>query len=292
MEAAELKQLQEMSLEEKITYSLGIIRCWYEAWQGRVYVSFSGGKDSTVLLHLVRMMYPDIPAVFIDTGLEYPEIRSFVRRIDNVVWLKPKKPFYKIVKEHGYPVISKEVAGQIRDVRTTKSVKLLMKRLCGLSGSHTGKLPKKWHFLLGAPFKISEKCCYHLKKAPVLKYEKTSGRMVYLGDAASNSSYRKQQVLLSGCNAYESKRPVSRPLAIWTERDIWAYKELFGIEFSSLYSMGWDRSGCMFCMFGVHLEDPPNRFQRMKETHPKHWEYCIHRLGLKQVLDFIGVPYE
>ena len=58
-----------------------------------------------------------------------------------------------------------------------------------------------------------------------------------------------------------------------------------------LTTTGAKRTGCMFCMFGVHLEKEPNRFQRMALTHPKQYEFCIHKLGCGKVLDFLGVPY-
>ena len=70
----DLKELQSKSLEEKIQISTARIIEWYEHWDGKVAVSFSGGKDSTVLLDLVRNVYPDVIAVYSDTGLEFPEI--------------------------------------------------------------------------------------------------------------------------------------------------------------------------------------------------------------------------
>lgn len=103
-------------------------------YKGKVYISFSGGKDSTVLLDIARRLFPDIEAVYIDTGLEHPELRDFVKTIDNVTWLKPEMNFRKVIEQYGYPLISKEVAnaiyyyrkilsvGQLRDLMTTANI--------------------------------------------------------------------------------------------------------------------------------------------------------------------------
>lgn len=152
-----LSQRQGLPLEIKVEMSRTRIKSWYKSWNGEVYISFSGGKDSTVLLHLVRSCYPDVEAVFVDTGLEYPEIRNFVKTIDNVTWLKHKKTFKEVLDVYGYPVISKENAQKINEIQTTKSEKLRMKRLNG-DEKGNGKLSKKWKFMLDAPFKISHKC--------------------------------------------------------------------------------------------------------------------------------------
>lgn len=115
----ELQIMQSYSLERKIQLTCERIKAWYEWWDGQVYVSFSGGKDSTVLLDLVRNVcgYDDVPAVFVDTGLEYPEIREFVKTFDNVEWLKPKKNFKQVINECGYPFISKEVSNCVQGAR-------------------------------------------------------------------------------------------------------------------------------------------------------------------------------
>lgn len=99
-----------MPLDIKIDMTKRRIREWVDEYGiDGVYVSFSGGKDSTVLLDIARQLYPEIKAVFVDTGLEYPEIREFVKTFDNVDWLKPKKTFKQVINEYGYPIISKEV---------------------------------------------------------------------------------------------------------------------------------------------------------------------------------------
>ena len=107
----DLKQRQSLPLNIKVRMTQQRIREWVNEFGiDGVYVSFSGGKDSTVLLHLAREIYPDIPAVFVDTGLEYPEIREFVKKFENVTWLKPSMNFKQVIEKYGYPFISKEVS--------------------------------------------------------------------------------------------------------------------------------------------------------------------------------------
>lgn len=80
---------------------------------GQVYVGYSGGKDSRVLLHLVRSIYPNVTALFVNTGLEYPEIQSFARKTENTNIVRPEIFFGDVIKNYGYPLISKEVSEAI-----------------------------------------------------------------------------------------------------------------------------------------------------------------------------------
>lgn len=107
-----LNQLRGLPLAAKVAKTQIRIREWYEHWNGDVYVSFSGGKDSTVLAHLVRDMYPEVPLVFSNTGLEYPEIQAFAKKMGAEI-IRPKMRFDEVISEYGYPLISKEVAEAI-----------------------------------------------------------------------------------------------------------------------------------------------------------------------------------
>jgi 3'-phosphoadenosine 5'-phosphosulfate sulfotransferase (PAPS reductase)/FAD synthetase len=264
---------------------------------GETYVAFSGGKDSTVLLDLVRSMYPEVPAVFNDTGLEFPEIRSFVKTYTSVDWLKPKKSFIEVIDQYGYPVISKDVSMIVSRYRNTKDpVQKQHRRYGGLVDKDgrartMGVIAKKWQFLMDAPFKISERCCDYLKKNPSHDYIKRTGRAQYLGLMASDSMRRRLLIMQYGCNSYEQGVPRSLPLAYWLENDIWDYIKTREIPYCPIYDMGYDRTGCVFCMFGIHKEGEPNRFQRMCHTHPKLYDYSINKLGCGKVLDYIGIPY-
>ena len=121
------------------------------------------------------------------------------------------------------------------------------------------------------------------------------------------SKLREQSWIKFGCNGFERQRPLSQPLAFWLEEDILRYLKMTGIPYAPIYgdivesrkkngtpilkTTGVSRSGCMYCMYGVHLEHEPNRFQLMQVTHPQQYDYCINKLGCGAVLDYIGVPY-
>lgn len=327
----DLQQMQSLPLDAKIIMSKRRIRDWVDYWDGDVYVSFSGGKDSTVLKHLVDEMYDDVPAVFVNTGLEYPEIQQFVREVKagkyecfnpDVEILRPEMRFDEVIKTYGYPVIGKLVAEFVETAkRSPDSMRAKLIR-----GEEKTKFVTagKWAFLIDSPFPISAKCCDVMKKRPIKRYGKETGRKAIIGTMACESLSREQAWRKNGCNAYETKAPISQPMAFWTEQDVLHYIKRFNVPYCPVYgeiqikqnakvvdnqinmidylgcyepedileTTGCNRTGCMFCMFGCHLEKEPNRFQRMKQTHPKQYAYCMDKLGLREVLEYIGVSYE
>lgn len=296
----ELKQMQALPLNVKLRMTQQRIRDWVnEFGTDGVYVSFSGGKDSTVLLHIVRDMYPDVEAVFVNTGLEYPEIQKFVKTFDNVTILRPKMRFDEVIKRYGYPLISKEVSQRLYEFRRNPNSNKKKWAADGECGKGSRYSLQKWIPMRECDIPVSHMCCAVMKKNPAKKFEKQTGKHPILATMACESVQRTTAWLQTGCNAFDGKRPHSTPMSFWTEQDVLQYikennlhiasvygdivsRDSDGHEYSSelvrggkLYTTGCDRTGCIFCAFGCHLEKEPSRFQRLKETHPRQYEYCI-----------------
>jgi len=302
IETWQLEQRLALPLEQKIKYSIDRIMEWYAYWKGNVYGAFSGGLDSTVMMDLIWSIYPDVPAIFNNTGLEFPEIVDFVKerkKTHNIIILRPRKNFKQVIEEYGYPIVSKSVAQKIKECQQAKNknTATFKLRTTGIKSDGTltkiGKLPNKWHYLIDSPFKISDVCCKHLKKSPAIKYSKETGRMPYVGTTVGESRARRFSYLDYGCNAYTlTSQPRSTPIAIWSGKDIREYIKQSNLDYSKIYDMGYKRTGCIFCGFGVHMEKGLNRFQRLKQTHPALWKYCMDKLGLREVMKVYGVPIE
>lgn len=302
MSQAEYEYRIGLPLDEKLFLTQTRIREmveWSEENEFTPVINFSGGIDSTVLMAIVRDLYPNTPALFSNTGLEFPELVAFTRQFKDVYEVRPSKPFHHVVAEYGWPVSSKKIALMVETVRANRptraaSINLYLKGM-NRAGIYVPrwKIPQKWRILLDAPFKVSAKCCDFLKKEPFKKHEKT-GRYSYItGQMATDSEQRRESYLRTGCNAFNAGRgPKSNPMSFWTKEDVWAFVRAHGLPYASVYDMGYTKTGCVFCGFGCHLDKTPNRFQLLKQTHLKLWEYVMHNLGMADVLKYIRVPSE
>ena len=365
----ELYSMQAAPLSTKVRMTASRIRAWVNEYgEDGVYLSFSGGKDSTVLAHIIREVcgYKNIPFVFADVPTQYPELKQFAMTFDNIVILKPKISFAQVCEKYGFPMISKEVAECVSGARkyfaniSTKSHTYLeridsqsmiqMIRGCGITNivspevlesmtSRTallfGMLSKdnkkmenipsfdksaysqeRYKFFLEAPFEISNKCCNVMKKNPMHRYYRQTGRKPILATMASESRLRTTIWLKNGCNGFDLTIPTSTPMSFWTEQDVLLYIKKNNLPICSVYgdvvidysamgqcenqmsfadycifdserqllkTTGCDRTGCVLCALGAHL-GKDSRFLRLKETHPK-----LH--NLLYVLKNNGVTY-
>ena len=296
MNTQELYQRQGWTLNKKIDHSVGAIEAFISQTEKVPYVSFSGGKDSTVLLDLARRFVDrDIKAVFCNTGNEYPEIVRFVRSTENATIIRPLKKVREVLDNYGFPLISKEQAHGIRQVKTTKSEKLRSIRLYGTDpkkGHTTGKIADRWQYLINKPFMISEKCCDCLKKRPFEIYQKETNEVPIIGVMAGESDQRKRQyVKRGGCNSFDGK-VASYPISIWTDRDVWEYLRKFKVPYCELYDKGHTRTGCMVCGFGAHIEKV-SRFELLYDLHPKAYQtfmnYTNNGVTYREALRTVGI---
>ena len=315
----DLKYFQAMPLDLKIPFTMQRIREWVTWFGGNgVYVAFSGGKDSTVLADLYAQFCKDwgyeMWLVFVNTGLEYPEIQRFVKWyaeylqekhgiVVHLEILRPKLRFDEVIKKYGYPLISKSVSNCVAGAKKGQQSRINL--LNGLDCDGSDRKSKfsqlKYRPLLDVDFKISDMCCDVMKKSPSYIYQRKTDKMPILATMAQESMLREKNWIKNGCNAFDAKHKQSAPMSFWTDQDVLQYiKEnnipiasiygevverdedgheyetnLFSDYKGELYTTGCDRTGCIFCAFGCHLEKEPSRFQRLKETHPKQYEYCI-----------------
>ncbi len=294
-----LAEKQALPLETKLAMTQYRIKEWIrfcvESGKDPI-VMFSGGFDSSVLLHITRDINRTVKGLFINTGIEFPEIYDHVRSTPDIITSRFVRPFLWVIEKYGYPVISKKVAMGVDRFNTTKDPLQKELRLHGGINPTSGKkqyrtIPIKWHYLTKAPFKITERCCYFLKKKPAVNITK-KGYYPLVGTLACESSIRQEQYIKTGCNITTGPNPQSKPLSFWTQADIKEYAKQNNVKISEIYNMGYDHTGCVFCMFGIHKEKGKNRFQLLHDTHPKLWKYCMEKLDIRMVMDYINLPVE
>lgn len=325
--------MQSWILERKIQVTQARIMEWYIRNEKKCYVSFSGGKDSTVLADITAQVCSLIGCKlvlwFSDTGIEYPEVREHVKKFPKYLedkynievelimdYPKDRKgnriTFRDVILDKGYPVITKEISRDIGVAQNNPNGKTAEKFRKG-SNYHKKYgdtwLLDKWAYLIKAPFHISNQCCTIMKKKPAHKFDRSYGLKPIIGTMACESVNRKSQWLKYGCNSFDAKSPASKPISFWKEQDVLKYIVKYDVPYPSVYGKiimdskgryytnALERTGCVFCGYGCHIEKEPNRFQRLKQTHPKLWEYCMKPikeggLGMREVLKYINIKIE
>lgn len=282
-----------MPLRDKINYSKQKIEeflswCKLNKYK-EVLVSFSGGKDSTVLFDLVFQVHKNmnskiylIPAYAIE--ITFPSTIKFIKDVvkkyqqespyvKDPYFARPKMQWVEILQTKGYPIYSKQVSTMLNRVKRSKTKNLLTRVAFGIEDSARYKLSKNRLFLLDSEmtnfidqdnktinYFFSEKCCDFVKGG--LKHDK---RPSFVGTMANESLFRKQSWIKFGCNVFSKHHPMSRPMSLWDANDVWEYIKINNIDVNDAYGydknlhntdkLRFSRLGCTSCPLGSSIEE-------------------------------------
>lgn len=325
------KKIADFMLKQKQPYEFkkryAEIRAWefYEECGRRdlnTHVSV-GGLDSITLLVFLRSIGIDVPAISV-SALEDKSIQA-VHKALGVEAVKPLRSKAAVIKEFGFPVLSKEIAGKIMLLQNpsekNKTVRhaIITGETGAYGGNRTGtrmQLPGKWLKLFGgadaegaalgyqaAPFKVSDRCCYYLKEKPCDIWAKEHNSVPYLGLMASEGGRREKALMMHGCNYFGESTIRSAPFAIFDRQDVLRLAVELDVPVPEIYgrivrepsgllrTTKAQRTGCSMCGFGIHLDKRPHTFDLLYDRNPQEWDFWMNKVGWGEVLDYIGVEW-
>lgn len=262
----ELNEHQSLPLGEKVARATDLIAQGLAL--GPASVAWSGGKDSTVLLHLVRQQQPDVAVVWNNTGVEFPETWPFIRRMTeewgldlHIAKPSPGETFWWAVEKYGWPLLGKDIR-RSTDHHITRRLTNRKRKAADVA-------------------RISSYCCDYLKVKPSLRVTRALGTQVdIIGNMVAESRQRWWAWLDRGALYYgnQRKRWVVWPLWFWKDEDIWRYHQEYGLPHCTLYDMGHKRNGCWPC--GMDIGIPGNHLSRLRLSHPKLYRFLMVDKGL------------
>lgn len=325
------KKIADFMLKQKQPYEFKVRYAELRAWEfyeecGRrdlnTHVSV-GGLDSITLLVFLRHIGIDVPAVSV-SALEDKSIQA-VHKALGVEALKPLRSKAAVIKEFGFPVLSKEIAGKIMLLQNpsekNKTVRhaIITGETGAYGGNRTGtrmQLTGKWLRLFGgadaegaalgyqaAPFKVSDRCCYYLKEKPCDIWAKEHNSVPYLGLMASEGGRREKALMMHGCNYFGESTIRSAPFAIFDRQDVLRLAVELDVPVPEIYgrivrepsgllrTTKAQRTGCSMCGFGIHLDKRPHTFDLLYDRNPQEWDFWMNKVGRGEVLDYIGVEW-
>lgn len=332
------KNAQYCAMPYKAKVGLAETRVWQwqdECWKNdKDYAVSVGGLDSITLLAFVRkVLGPDAKGVSI-SSLEDKSVQA-VHKEMGVISIRPLKTKTQVLQEFGFPVISKLNAAKIERIQTPGDDSPIVKAfmtgdmgaLGGFGHNEKFKLPDRYVELFGgvykdfrpdldckiAPFKVSDKCCWWLKEEPMRLWQEENNVWPFLGLMQSEGGRRKYSLQQHGCNYVGKTTARSCPFNYFSRQDLLQlaldlnvhvpeiYGEIVRDPDGTLRTTKAQRTGCGMCGFGIHMEGRPNRFDRLRESSPKEWNYWMYRCckdpdgtpyGWGRVLDYLGIGWE
>lgn len=319
-------QMLSLPYEAKVAIAETRIHDWAltcEAY-GKNYAVSVGGLDSITLLAFVRKtLNEDVDGISV-SSLEDKSIQA-VHKEMGVIPIKPLKTKVQVIKEYGYPIISKQISAKISRLQTPGDDSPIIKAyMTGDEGAwgHFGhnerfKIPDKWLRLFGglygafrpdleckiAPFKVSDQCCYWLKEEPARRYQEEHNIWPFLGLMQSEGGRRQYTLRMHGCNYVGKDTVRSCPFNYFSRQDLLQLALDLGVHVPEIYgeivrdadgtlrTTKAQRTGCSMCGYGIHLDARPHHFDLLFESNQKEWEFWIFDQGWGQVLDYIGVGW-
>ena len=250
----------EFMLQDRIT-KIRSMNDLYDL-ENKAYVSFSGGKDSLVVSLLLDKALPDnkIPRVFIDTGIEYQEIRHFVfsqLALDKRVRvLKSGVNIKQMLEKDGYPFKSKQHAHNVA-IYQRSGMTRTNEMYLGRAEKTNFLCPKilEYQFTQEFTLKLSDKCCYRLKKEVATKWERESGRSICItGMRMAEGGYRNYQ---SNCAVFKGENLKKfHPLKPCSDDFVETFLKETRYPICDLYKepFNFKRTGCLGCPFNIDLK--------------------------------------
>lgn len=305
----DLQELINRDWQDKVGLTIAKLMEFYVRTEGNCYLSCSGGADSMVLYDICKKVEKmngwKFKVVFSDTGLEEPTVRATALSIPEVTVVRPEMSFLEVLTKKGYPLVSKEVSECVvqarrclenpnreRDIYRLEKILGTAKQKDGSKSLYN---KEKYKPLINAPFRISNECCSIMKKKPLAKIKEKP----IIATMTEESENRKTAWLKTGCNSFEGK-VASRPMSFWTKQDVLNYIKYYHLKMADCYGevipvdkennptfeevkdhymfSGVQRTGCIFCMFGSHLDTQKggiSRFELLRRTQPQLFDYCM-----------------
>lgn len=302
-------------LDDKIRDACHRVEELYYDTGGKCYVSFSGGKDSTVLLALIKLceevytIPPNaIPAVFSNTGIELGITYDFVKRVKesyypNVEIIYPIKPFGYVMENEGKPVRSKiksEVMHAYQHSRTEASILNLFygKTLNGTTMRKTRMADRDMH-MLHEDFDIlaSNKCCSFMKKKPFRHYEKQNGlKGAYVGIRMAEGGARESRAAIRVkeggklCTYEKNGVTFKAPIIDWSDSEVDEFIEKYNVPLSDAYTkFGFKRTGCMACPFALDVD---NSLRYLFFNEPNRYKASMYWLKDVYIAQNVVLPFD
>lgn len=305
------QKIDDEMFELNISKAKSRIRKLYNKCGNDIYLSFSGGKDSTVVLALIKMVMEEglpirCPAVFVDTKIELDVTKKFVLWVKNnyykdTIIVYPNKSFAKVISEYGKPLRSKrksEAMTYLQKNRNLKSGRYLFDNT--IKRSQKLRLANKdLHFAHeNFDIKVSNKCCDVLKKEPFNTYTKENnilgyfdGQRAFEGGARELNYIRKIQKGNSPCTSVAKNGTISiSPIIDWNDNMIELFIERYKVPLSEAYTVyGKDRTGCFLCPYSVNLA---NDLYTLFKYEPSHYKAAMHWLKDVYIAQNTKLPFD